>query len=108
MEAEYRKQIQVLFDEIEKSLEGIDPDVIECEQTLGALTLTLVNKTRCILSAQPSVRQLWLAVAAQGTAYHFNFNPQTQTWMDDKGLGVEPKSFLKKYLLESTGIELPL
>ena len=62
-ELEYRKRIQDLFNRLEKVLETVDPDKAECEQSMGALTITFSDRSRCILSAQPSVRQLWLALA---------------------------------------------
>ncbi len=103
-EATYRKKIQMTFDAIEKSFVDVDPDVAECEQSLGSLTLTLADRSRCILSAQPSVRQLWLALASKGTAYHFNWDAEKERWFDDKGLGVELTSFLETYLKEATSL----
>jgi iron donor protein CyaY len=108
MEAEYRKRIQQLYQNIEKAFEEIDPDIAECEQTMGALTITFADRSRCILSAQPSVRQLWLALASQGTAYHFNYQDLSATWIDDKGRNVELVSFLEKYLKEATGLEITI
>ena len=108
MEADYRKKIQDLFNAIEHSFEQIDPDVAECEQSQGALTITLADKSKCILSAQPSVRQLWLALASKGRAYHFNFNETSGQWIDDKSQEIELVSFLKSFLKESTGIEIKI
>ncbi|MCM2323467.1 MAG: iron donor protein CyaY [Oligoflexia bacterium] len=105
-EAEYRARIQEAFDRIERPLRDVDPDVLEAEQSQGALTLTFADRTRCILSAQPSVRQLWLALAAQGTAYHFNFDGVQGRWIDDKGRGIELLSFLAGVIREKTGLSV--
>lgn len=102
-EAEYRQQVQTTFDIIDRAFQGIDPDLAECEQALGAMTISFEDRTRCILSAQPSVRQLWVALASKGTAYHFNYDPARGEWMDDKGRGIELLSFLEKFLEEKTG-----
>jgi len=107
-ESQFREKLQVTFNQIEAAFTDVDPDVAECEQSLGAMTITFADKSRCILSAQPSVRQLWLALAARGTAYHFNYDAKSDQWMDDKGRGVEVLSFLKGYLKEVTGLELSL
>lgn len=104
-EGEYRKRIQRVYDAIEKAFEGVDPDVAECEQSLGAMTITFSDRSRCILSAQPAVRQLWLALAAQGTAYHFDFDEARGVWKDDKGRGIELVGFLEKVLREKTGLK---
>jgi len=108
MEAEYRKKIQDVFDRIEKAFRDVDPDVAECEQSMGSLTITLADQSRCILSSQPSVQELWLALAARGTAYHFNFDSAQQVWLDDKGRKIEVLSFLSIYLYEATGLRIKL
>src|SRR5690242_12502853 len=94
-EAEYRSRIQKVFDRIEAAFEAVDPDVAECEQAFGAVTITFSDQTRCILSAQPSVRQIWLALASRGTAYHFNYDENSGSWIDDKGQNLELIQVLK-------------
>jgi CyaY protein len=105
-EADFRKTLLSTLEGIEKAFEGVDPDLAECEQSLGSMTITFGDRSRCILSAQPSVRQLWLALAARGTAYHFNWSG-TQ-WIDDKGKGIELLSFLEGYFQEMTGHSIAL
>jgi CyaY protein len=102
-ESEYRKKIQQVYDVIEKALADVDPDLAECEQSNGVLTITFSDRTRCILSGQPSVRQLWVALAALGTAYHFNYDAASGKWIDDKGRDIELLSYLQKFLQEKTG-----
>ena len=99
-EAEFRKKIHDTLARVEKAFEEVDPDVAECEQSQGSLTITFTDQSRCILSAQPSVRQLWLALASRGTAYHFNWDEKESNWKDDKGLGIELFKFLTGYLNE--------
>lgn len=97
-EVEFRKKVSETLARIEKAFVAIDPDIAECEQAMGALTITFGDRSRCILSAQPSVQQLWLALAAEGTAYHFHFDPSSSQWLDDKGRSIELFSFLAQYL----------
>ncbi len=106
MELEYRKRIQFVYDWIEGAFEEVDPDLAEVEQTMGSLTITLAGGARCILSAQPSVQQLWLALAAQGIAYHFNYDESLHRWIEDKGRGIELTEFLITYLKKATGVEI--
>lgn len=108
MESEYRKKIAATFNTIEKALEGVDPDLVECEQAMGALTLIVSDGSKCILSAQPSVKQLWLALAGRGIAYHFNFDEKSQIWMDDKGKNIELIGFLESYLQEASGVRIQI
>lgn len=107
-EADFRKHMQTTLERIEKALADVDPDLAECEQALGSMNITFADKSRCILSAQPSVRQLWLALASRGTAYHFDWDLATGHWVDDKGHGVELLNFLKGFLKEMIGKELAL
>lgn len=107
-EAEYRKKIQQTLDQIERAFEEVDPDLAECEQSHGAMTIQLADGSRCILSAQPSVRQLWLAVAAKGIAFHFNYDEKRGQWRDDKGRDIEVLSYLRLYLREATGLDLAI
>lgn len=108
MEADYRKRVQDTLNRIEQAFEAIDPDLAECEQSLGALTITLGDGSKCILSTQPSVSQIWLALASRGTAYHFNYDSSASQWKDDKGRGIELMSFLEGYLKEATGLSLKI
>lgn len=100
-EAEYRRLVQETLARIERAFETVDPDLAECDQAHGALTIRMADGSRCILSAQPSVRQIWLALAARGTAYHFNYDPERREWRDDKGRDIELRSFLRGYLKET-------
>jgi iron donor protein CyaY len=105
-EADYRKRVQETFDEVAAQFEDVDPDVAECEQAFGVVTITFPDRTKIILSAQPSVRQLWVALASRGTAYHFSFDAALQQWRDDKGRDIEVKSLLKTVLQETAGLKL--
>lgn len=93
-EKDYRKKVNEAFERIVKAFDEIDPDVVEAELSQGALTLTSRAKSKTVLSAQPSVRQIWLAAAAQGIAAHFNWDAASGTWRDDKGKGYELFAFL--------------
>lgn len=105
-EADYRKCVQETFGVIAAQFEEVDPDQAECELAFGVLTISFPNRTKVILSAQPSVRQLWVAMAAKGTAVHFNYDSEKKQWLDDKGRGVELMSLMQQVLKESAGVEL--
>jgi CyaY protein len=76
------------------------------DQQQGALSIVFADGSRCILSAQPSVRQLWMAVASRGIAFHFNHDGAA--WIDDKGRGIEALSYLKTFVKEQSGVILSL
>ena len=101
-EAHYRSVMKETLDRVERAFHDVDPDVAECSVQFGALTIQFPTGQRCILSSQPSVAQLWMAIAAKGIAYHFDYDHSKQVWMDDKGAGVEALSFLENFLNEMT------
>jgi iron donor protein CyaY len=105
-EADYRRKVLESMARIEKAFSDVDPDVAECEQSLGSLTITSADRSRLILSTQPSVRQIWLALAAKGIAHHFNYSDEKDQWIDDKGKNIELLSFLKQHFKESGDLDL--
>lgn len=105
-ESHYRSVMKETLDRIEKAFDTVDPDVAECTVQFGALTIQLPTGARCILSSQPSVAQLWMAVAAKGVAYHFDYDLGKKAWWDDKGEGIEVLTYLQAFLLESAKLEI--
>jgi len=105
---EYRAKLQQVYDRVLRALDDVDPDVCEADLAQGALTIRLANGARWVLSGQPPVRQLWLAVASRGRAFHFDYDAGTQSWRDDKGEGLEVVSFLEQLLREDAGLDVRL
>lgn len=48
-EGDYRRKVQQTLARIEKAFSDVDPDVAECEISLGAMTVTLSDQSRFIL-----------------------------------------------------------
>lgn len=105
-EKEYRSQVSTLFKKLENAFEKVDPDVVEFEFSQGSVILIFADSSRCILSTQPSVRQIWLAVASKGLGLHFDYDVEKKIWIDDKGKGLELYSFVVDYVFEKTGTRL--
>jgi iron donor protein CyaY len=96
-EKDYRLLVKDVYARVENAFESVDPDVAEVETGMGTVTI-LSSKGKTILSTQPSVRQLWLAVAALGVALHFNWDAEKKQWFDDKGEGRELFAYLTETL----------
>ncbi len=105
-EIEYRTKVQDSMAILDRALASVDPDIAECDIAHGSMTITFADRTRCIMSAQPSVQQILLALAALGTAYHFNYDEKRGQWVDDKGKGIELMSYMRSFLKEKTGLNL--
>ena len=107
-ESELRALAKQVYDRVSHALDDVDPDLVECEESLGSLTIELADGAKWILSVQPPVRQLWLAVASLGRAFHFNYDAQRGTWHDDKGEGIELFSYLRTLLKDVGGVDVEL
>lgn len=107
-EKEYRKRVDEAFKKIATAFDSVDPDLAEFELSQGAVTIEYSNGTRCILSTQPSVRQVWLAAASKGVAFHFDYNASTDRWMDDKGKGIELFTYVRTLTKEIAGVDVRL
>jgi CyaY protein len=107
-EKEYRDLVSQMFRKIEKAFDEVDPDSAEFEFSQGSVTILFADRSKCILSTQPSVRQIWLAAASKGMAYHFDFDFDSQRWIDDKTKKIELVSLLKRLVHESSGVDLSL
>lgn len=105
-EQQFRHLAEEVYRRVEGAFDDVDPDDVECEVAQGALTLTLAGGARWVLSQQPPVRQLWLAVASQGRAYHFDYDAASGQWLDDKGEGLELLSCLQNLLEEVAGVQV--
>ena len=107
-EKEYREKADHFFKNVSKAFDQIDPDLAECEYAQGALTVLFQDRSKLILSMQPSVRQIWAAAASKGIAYHFNHDGSKDIWLDDKGKNIELKSFIQQMVLEAGKVHLKL
>lgn len=104
-EVEYRNAVQSALKRIEVAFENVDPDIVECSIQFGALTLQFGDRSKCILSNQPSVQQIWLAYAAKGVAHHFDWNKKSSQWLDDKNPSLEFFKYLLEIVVQKTGLK---
>ena len=105
-EKEYRELVKTAFDKIGNAFDDVDPDLAEYTFSQGAITVQFADQSKLILSQQPSVRQIWVAAASKGVAYHFNYSQGL--WMDDKGLNLELLGYVKSLVQEIAQVSLPL
>src|ERR1043165_8479331 len=91
----YRQMVDEVFHRIDSAFEKVDPDAAESTLSQGTLTILYQGKLRFILSPHTPVRQIWAAF--KDRAWHFDRDPATGQWLDDRGRGIELYS-----LVEST------
>ena len=63
-------------------LDGEDPDEIEVYPGDGVLTIEFSDGSKFIVSRQSATQQIWVAAGAR--AWHYSYDPNKNTWADDK------------------------
>jgi CyaY protein len=82
---EFSKHADAFMAEMLVLLDEIDPDDLDCMLAMGVLTMEFADGTKAIMNRQTAAHQIWLAYGA--TAWHFEFDPETQEWSDTKDRG---------------------
>jgi iron donor protein CyaY len=100
----YRKILDDTFARIDRAFETVDPDLAEVTVAQGALTVMYDQKLKLMLTPQPSVRQLW--VAFRDRAWHFDWDPDRRSWMDDRNLGIELGKLVEDTTRDAVGVSL--
>jgi len=103
----YRLSVQKVFSTLEKAFAEVDPDIAEVELSAGACTIfTPKNKSKIIVSPQPPVKQVWVAVAALGVAEHYSWNAEKLEWRDDKDSSKELYAQLSHFMWETSQLKI--
>jgi iron donor protein CyaY len=99
-EKRYRHLLDDTFARVDRAFETIDPDLAEVSLSQGTLTITYLEKQRLMLTPQPSPRQLWAAF--RDRAWHFDWDETRQSWLDDRGQGVDLLALVETTTREMT------
>ena len=67
------------------ALDEFDPDDVDAQLSMGVLTMEFQDGSKCVMNRQTAAHQIWLAEGA--TAWHFDKDETTETWIDTKGRG---------------------
>ncbi len=100
-ESAYRRIVDDVFKAIDAAFERVDPDLAESSLSQGTVTIVFKGVQRFIVSPQPPVRQIW--VAFRDRAWHFDRDPATLRWMDDRGQGIELYDLIERTTREVVG-----
>ena len=82
---DFVKDADRFMEGILNSLDALDPDELDCDLAMGVLTMEFADGSKCIMNRQTAAHQIWLAEGA--TAWHFERNSQSGSWVDTKGRG---------------------
>ncbi len=79
---EFVTQSEACLSRVARWLEDFDPDEVDYNTGDGVVTIEFPDGGRFVLSRQSATSQVWLAADAHG--WHFNYNPASDRWVDDK------------------------
>ena len=78
----YNELVERAFERIDSALEQMDPDDVEGDRGGGYLTLQFRDASRCVISTQRPVREIWMA--ADRSAWHFGYEAASGRWVAGK------------------------
>jgi CyaY protein len=111
-ERAYQHLADATFARIERALNDIDPDDLDCERAGDVLTLTFKSGAKCVINTQRPTRQIWLAANAR--AWHFGWSAEGEKWLDDKGEKAESGepldlfAAIRRIVRQSSGLDVTL
>ena len=105
-EKTYRQLLDQTFARIDAAFADVDPDLAEVSLSLGTVTITYPGNQRMMLTPQPSPRQLW--VAFRDRAWHFDYDPTSARWLDDRGQGIEVCELIEKTTREVAAVAVKI
>jgi CyaY protein len=79
---EFLKRADECLGVVAKWLETLDPDEVDYVTGDGVITIEFPDGGKFILSRQAATNQIWFAADAR--AWHYNRDPQTAHWADDR------------------------
>ncbi len=96
----YLQRVDELLSNLTEQLDEFDPDEVEAEAAEGVLKVTFADGSRCVINRQAPAKQVWMAAGA--TAWHFLFDPDSNSWVDTKGRG-ELRAILSDLIAQNLG-----
>ncbi len=79
---EFLRRADECLERVARWLEPFDPDELDYATSDGVVTLEFADKRRYVLNRQTATDQMWFAAGAR--AWHYNWDAQKQTWVDDR------------------------
>jgi len=84
-EANFERKAAEVFERVLDRFDDIDPEQAEVETSGDVIRIDFAAGGCVVLNTQRPARQLWLA--GGHSAWHFDYAPERDQWLDDKGRG---------------------
>lgn len=104
-DTEFQNLADETIEAIQNAIDESGSD-IDYDEAGGVLTLEFENGSKIIFSKQAPVKQLWMA--AQSGGFHFDYDPERETWVCDSGSKEELYAMLNRLVREQGEMEVDL
>jgi CyaY protein len=103
-ESTYSASVAAVFKKLVKSVDAIDPDVLEADATGDMVTMVATKSgEKVIVNTQRAVHQIWVAGGGEGV--HFSLAADGR-WLDDKAKGLELLAWVASCVKKASGVAL--
>ena len=102
---QFVKVATTALEHIEDGLASLELDQLDVDLGGDVLTLEFGDGTQFIINAHSAAEQIWMA--ANRTAWHFDFDPASNTWVAAK-TGEELMTTVSKEVGQKLGIDVSL
>ena len=99
-ESEFNQLAEQTMIAIEEAIDDCGAD-IDYDTVSDILTLEFENGSQIIINKQAPATQLW--VAARSGGFHFDYEPDSRTWVLDSDRSQELFACLSRYCSEQSG-----
>ncbi len=103
-EQQFRQREERVYGRLMEVFDALDVEEADLENAGDVVTILFRGGSRCVINMQTPTRQIWLA--AQNRGWHFDYDEQTQRWLDDRGSGQELFALVSSVTSSTIGIDL--
>ena len=103
-ESRYLDLAKRTFDAVLDAFDEVDADDADIEPLGDVIKIVYPDGMVCVINTQRPARQIWMA--AEDRAWHFDWDDESQSWVDDKGTGAELLATIRR-VSRDHGIPLP-
>ena len=103
---EYEERTERAFERLYDLFEDIDVEEADLETSAGVLRIEFRGGAKLVVNTQRPTQQIWLAGASRG--WHFKFDAQSDTWVDDRDGSDELFAVIATLTLDAIGVTLAL
>ena len=104
-ETEYAARALPELSRLVEAIDALDEGAAEAELSADILSIEFSDGAKFVINSHRAARQIW--VAAERSAWHFDWNPESQRWISSK-TGEELWNVIERALSARLGHDVAL